>query len=445
MTEEGHISEKRRDVASVPRISRLWPFPHVYYGWAIVIAGFAASFAEVPVNGPVIGVFITPIQDELGWSRFDLALGFTIGSTVGALSSAIVGRLVDRYGARVVVTVAGLLITGALVGLSQIQEPWQFWALFGLGRGSATAGVGIGTSVAIGKWFYRRRGRMLAIKAIGHRIGQVVLPLGIVAIMSAWSWRTAFIASAGITALLLVLPVALLLRRQPEDFGLAPDGAVTERERRESDSEVSWTLREARRTRAFWLIVGFTVGGPFVLGATNFHMVANFQDRGLSDALSVSVLSVFAAVSALSLLPLGLLLERIHVRHGAVMMSLFLIAAMAVIRVADTYAQALAFAVLFGLATGLRGIVDSLLVVNYFGRGSLGTIRGFIRTWTIISTIGPLFAGYTRDVTGTYSTTFLVFGAVAALMLVTMLFATPPRRPERHEPGADLGGVSAAP
>jgi MFS family permease len=429
----------------VPRISPWWPFPHVYYGWAIVVASFAASFAEVPVNGPVIGVFITPIQEELGWSRFTLALGFTTGSVVGALSSAIAGRLVDRYGARVIVTIAGVLIFCALVGLSAIQEPWQFWALFGLGRGSAQAGVGIGTSVAVGRWFYRRRGRMLAIKAIGHRIGQVVLPLGIVAVMAAWSWRAAFIASAGIAALLLVLPAALLLRRQPEDFGLAPDGAVTERERREAKSEVSWTLREARRTRAFWLIVAFTVGGPFVLGATNFHMVANFQDRDLSAALAVSVLSVFAAVSALSLLPLGLLLERIQVRHGAMMMALLLIASMAVIRVADTYAMAMAFAVLFGLTTGLRGIVDSLLVVSYFGRGSLGTIRGFVRTWTIISTIGPLFAGYTRDVTGSYSTTFLVFGAVAALMLLAMAFATPPKRPGQHEPRGELREASAGP
>ena len=441
MTGKARPKTEQRGSALVPGLPRLWPSHRLYYGLAIVAVGFAASFAEVPVNGPVIGVFITPIQDELGWSRFTLALGFTVGSTAGALSSAVVGRLVDRYGPRVVVTIAGVLIACALVGLSAIQEPWQFWAFFGLGRGSAIAGVGIGTSVAVGKWYFRQRGRMTAIKAIGHRIGQVVLPLVTVAVMAVSSWRTAFLAGAGIAAVLIVLPAAFLLRRQPEDFGLAPDGAEQERARLESGQEVSWTLQEARRTRSFWLVVAFIVGGPFVLGATNFHMVANFQDRGLSDALSVSVLSVFAAVSALSLLPIGLLVERIHVRHGAMMMSVLLVAAMALLSVADTYPQALAFAVLFGIATGFRGIVDSLLVVSYFGRESLGTIRGFVRAFTIIGTIGPLFAGYTRDVSGSYTTTFLFFAAVAVLMFTAIFFATPPRKPGED---AAVDGTGAA-
>jgi MFS family permease len=251
----------------------------VYYGWAIVVAAFAASFGEVPVNGPVIGVFIKPMQDELGWSRGTIAMGFTIGSIVGALSSAMVGRAVDRYGARVIVVASGVLIATALVGLSMIQEPWQFWVLFGLGRGAALAGVGIGTSVAVGKWFYRRRARMLAIKGIGHRTGQVVMPVVIVAIMSVADWRTAFIVSGGIAVLLIVVPSLLYFRKSPEDAVDVTGQLSGVNEMTDVNLEVSWTLEEARRTRSFWLIVCFTVGTPFVLGATNLHLVANFQDR----------------------------------------------------------------------------------------------------------------------------------------------------------------------
>ena len=415
--------------ASTPRF---WPFKRAYYGWAVVLASFVASFGEVPVNGPVIGVFIRPMQEELGWSRGTIALGFMIGSIVGALSSAIVGWLVDRYGARLVVVIAGVLITVSLLGLSTIQEPWQFWVLFGLGRGAAISGVGIGTTVAVGKWFYRRRARMLAIKGIGHRTGQVVFPVFILAIMSVADWRMAFAASAGVAALLITLPALLYLRKQPEDMGLMPDGATQSEELHELDPEVSWTLQEARRTRAFWLIVVFTVSTPFVLGATNLHLVANFQDRGLSDVLAVSVLSVFAAVSALSMLPVGLLLEHMHVRHGAMLMTILLMASMLLISVADSYAEALLFAVLFGVTTSMRGIIETLLIANYFGRRSLGTIRGFARMWTVISTIGPVFGGFTRDITGTYTLTFLVFAAVAGLMFLTMLFATQPVKPDHR-------------
>jgi MFS family permease len=412
---------------------RSWPFRRVYYGWAIVIASFAASFGEVPVNGPVIGVFIKPMQDELGWSRGTIAMGFTIGSIVGALSSAMVGRAVDRYGARVVVVASGVLIATALVGLSMIQEPWQFWMLFGLGRGAALAGVGIGTSVAVGKWFYRRRARMLAIKGIGHRTGQVVMPVVIVAIMSVADWRTAFIASGGIAALLIVVPSLLYFRKSPEDAVDVTGQISGINEMIDVNQEISWTLEEARRTRSFWLIICFTVGTPFVLGATNLHLVANFQDRGFSDAFAVSVLSIFALVAACSMLPAGLLLEQIPVRYGGMLMTIILMASMLLISFADTYVEAMVFAVLFGVATGMRGIIETLLVANYFGRASLGTIRGHVRTWTILSAIGPVFGGFTRDSTGSYTMTFLVFGVVAGLMFLTMLFAIPPVKPDTGE------------
>jgi MFS family permease len=327
--------------------------------------------------------------------------------------------------------ISGLLIAAALLGLSTIQEPWHFWLLFGLGRGAALAGVGIGTSVALGKWFYRRRARVLAIKGIGHRTGQVVFPILIVTVMSVSDWRMAFVVSSGIVAVLIALPSLLYLRKQPEDMGLMPDGVVESEASAERDTEVSWTLQEARHTRAFWLIVAFTVGTPFVLGATNLHLVANFQDRGFSDGFAVSVLSVFAAISALSMMPMGLLLEHIHVRHGGMLMTMLLMAAMLVISVADSYWEAMIFALLFGLATGMRGIIETLLIANYFGRGSLGTIRGFARTWTVFSTIGPVFGGYTRDFTGSYTLTFLVFAAAAGIMFLLMVFAKPPVKPDR--------------
>jgi MFS family permease len=419
------------DSSPNPRIPSQWPFKRLYYGWAIVLASFTATFGEVPVNGPVIGVFIKPIQNELGWSTGTISLGFTIGSIIGALSSVIVGRLVDRYGARLIVAISGALIAMALLGLATIQEPWQFWIFFGLGRGAALSGVGIGTSVAVGKWFYRRRARMLAIKGIGHRVGQVVFPLIIVTVIAVADWRLAFVVSAVIAAVLVIVPTLLYMRKDPEDVGITPDGDLSNQELTDLKDEISWTLSEARCTRAFWMIVLFTVGTPFVLGATNLHLVANFQDRGFSDTLAVSILSVFAIVSALSMLPAGLLLERIHVRHGGMLMTALLVVSMLLVAVADTYTEAIVFAVLFGLATGMRGIIETLLVVNYFGRGSLGTIRGFTRMWTVISTIGPVFGGFTRDFTGTYTLTFLVFAIASGLMFLTMLFATPPMKPNQ--------------
>lgn len=433
------------DPSHPPRsLPRVWPFKGTYYGWAIVAAGFAASFGEVPAFGPILGIFIHPIEEELGWTRATIAWGFLIGSVTGALASIVVGRFVDRYGSRVVVAIAGVLITGALLGLSAINEPWQFWLFFGIARGSAVAGVEIGTSVAIAKWFYRKRARTLGLKGVGQRTGQALAPFLILAVMSASDWRTSYVVLAGFSAVLITIPSLLLIRRQPEDFGLEVDGGVVASNGGISPApEVSWTLAEARRTKAFWLLVFFTVCTPFVQGATNLHLVANFQDQGLSDFAAVSVLSVFAWSSALSIMPMGFLLERIHVRFGGMLQAIVLFASMAIVLVADTYIEAVAFAILFGMAAGMRNIVETLLFANYFGRASLGSIRGFAAPFRAIGPIGPVLAGFVRDETGSYSIAFIIFLGVATLMLLAMILATPPPLPRKTVPDpqdAALGG-----
>ena len=389
----------------------------------------------MPGFGPVLGVFVTPIQEELGWGRTTIATGFLIGSVAGAAASYVTGKLVDVYGPRVVVAAAGACIALAMVGLSTIQEPYQFWAYFGLARGSAIAGVEIGTSVAVAKWFVRQRGRALAFKAVGQRSGQAVLPILIFLIMDASDWRTAYVALSGFVTVVIIAPALLLLRRQPEDHGLLPDGdAPPSSDVRASASgsavaaEVSWTLQEARRTRAFWLITVFLMCTPFVQGATNLHMVANFQDQGLPDWQAVSIASVFAATSALSIVPIGFVLERVHVRIGALVQAVLVLASMLLLLVADTYPLALLWALLFGVGAGMRNVVEVMLVANYFGRESLGAIKGFTAPFRAVSPLGPVLAAFIRDETGSYAWAFTLFAVVAVVMFALMVFAQQPRK-----------------
>ncbi|NIO11200.1 MAG: MFS transporter, partial [Deltaproteobacteria bacterium] len=312
--------------------------------WAIVIAALVASFGSVPVFGPVLGVFIVPMQQELGWSRATISLAFTIGSMTGSVATFVIGSLLDRYGARIIVACTGTIIAGAMLGLAVMDQPWQFWLFFGMGRGAALAGIQVGTSVAIANWFVRKRGRAIAIKGIGLRFGQATFPLIIFAIMAVSNWRYAYLALAGLTFLCIVVPSSLYIRRRPEDMGLYPDGMPPElqptdgpasssniTQRRRQGYEESWTLAEARRTPAFWLIVLFTILSPFALGSLNLHMVANFQDQGIPSGVAVSILSIFAATSSLTVLPWGFLTERIHVRYACMIMCGFQLLSIALI------------------------------------------------------------------------------------------------------------------
>ncbi|MCH7607020.1 MAG: MFS transporter [Chloroflexi bacterium] len=425
-------------------IPRLWPFKRAFYGWAVVAASSAAVFSQVPMYGPVISVFVKPIGDELGWSRGEIALAFTTGTLVGLALSGLVGKQLDRYGARAAVVVAGMIVAGVLVGLAFMQEVWQFWLLFGSGRAAALAGINLGTSVAVVNWFVRRRGRAVGFLSMSLRGGQALFPLLIVAIIAGYSWRHAFGVLAVISLVFVVTPAWLFLRRRPEDMGLLPDGDPPPPERapdgpaaaagrrapsRARPDEVSWTLAEARRTRAFWLLVVATMSVVFAQTAVNLHAVASFQDRGIADAFAGIFVFVYAGTAAVSSVPFGMLADRIHIRWVLVLGTLFFCASIAVLIAADSVPAALLFAVLYGLGAGGWTIGYSLLFANYFGRGHVGAVRGFSQVVSSpVGAVGPLLAGYLHGVTGDYTLSFQIMLGSFAVVLVALLLAKPPRQ-----------------
>ena len=396
-----------------------------------------------PMFGPVLGVFFSSIEEDLGWDRTTIALAFTIGSMTGSLFQVLIGRLLDKYGARMVVVAAGTIIALSMISLSRMQEPWQFWISFGLGRGSALAGIQVGTSVALSNWFLQRRGRVTAIRGVGQRTGQALLPVAIVSIMAIAGWRMAFLSLAGVSALLIILPAALFIRRKPEDLGMTLENlSVQELEdmrQRPSGGggrfarnvrDVSFTLAEARKTRAFWILLFYFMVDRFALGSINLHMVINFEDKGIAPVLAALTLSIFAATSAATGLPWGLVFERIHVRYGAMIMSFILLLSALVLLVADNFFLAVVFALLFGLAVGAGTIIESLLWADYFGREHLGAIRGFGAPFRLLSPTGPTLTAFLFDRTGSYTLPFSVFAVIFVLMMIAMYFADPPVKPE---------------
>ena len=421
-----------------------WPFKKVYYGWGIVGAAMVATFASAPMFGPVLGVFVKPMGDDLGWSRATIALAFTIGTLAGTLLSAAVGAYLDRHGARGIMIISGMVVAGCLLGMALMTEPWHHWVAFGGGRAIAIAGTQFGTTIAVANWFIRRRGRAMGFAGAGLRIGQAVLPMMLYAIIATWTWRHGFVALAALALVFIVVPSAVYIRRRPEDMGLYPDGIPPEaapvgggggsQANARRGIEESWTLREAIRTRALWLVVLATGGTLFVNGSVNLHAVANFQDRGIHPALAVSITAIFAATSVVATFGFGFLTERIHVRYGAMAASLLYLAAMVVIINAETYPMAVFFAIVFGAANGGWTTGERLLLANYFGRRHLGSIRGFAAPLRgLVSPFGAVIAGLVRDNTGSYNQAFLMFAVMSLVVFMAMLLAPPPRKPAARE------------
>lgn len=409
------------------RLSKLWP-RRVFYGWAIVYVSFLISIAQVPMYGPVFSVFVKPIEEELGWSRSTITMAFVAGSAGGSLMAAVIGSALDRYGSRGVMAWTGLIVAMGLLGVAAMSEPWHFWVAYGAARAAAVAGVSLGTTVAVANWFVRMRGRAMAIRAAGQRGGQAIVPLLILPVLLLAGWRESFVVFAVASVLLITIPSLVWIRRRPEDFGLEPDGAVMPNSNaaQASANEHSWTLGQVRSSRTLWmLIIGMSTGIAAHI-AINVHAVANFQDKGMSDGLAVTIVSVFTGVAALSMAGWGLLLERIHVRFVTMIsLSLFVIS-LAVVLVAETYLLALVFAVLFGLGTGGWTVSQMIMIPNYFGRLHAGSIKGFIAPIEgLVGISGPLIAAYIFDTTKSYDYAFV--GAIAAFVIgiAAFYFAKP--------------------
>jgi sugar phosphate permease len=426
-----------RPSSSQANVPFLWPFKRAFYGWGIVSVSMLVTFAHAPMYGPMLAIFVKPIGDDLGWSRTTIALAFTIGSFSGSMLSGVVGGLFDRYGGRGIIALSGMVVAGAMLGLAVMTDPWHFWALIGVGRGVAIAGINLGTSVMIAKWFIRMRGRAMAIGGSGVRIGQAALPFLAHAIIVTQGWRSAYVVLAVLTALLVTIPALIYMRRKPEDLGLLPDGDDPNADpndarmegRRQLRLEEAWTLKEAIREPSLWLVVLVLAAGAFALTAVNLHLTASFQDRGISAVLAVTVTAIYTGVSAVSMIVWGFAIERIHARYLTMAVSLIYIVSMVVMLQANTFPVALAFVLMFGVATGGWTVLHNVLIADYFGRHSVGAIRGFTMPFTgFINPLGPLLAGWLRDTHGDYNMAFIIFIGVFVLMFVSMLLAVPPRR-----------------
>jgi MFS family permease len=418
-----------------PRISRFWPFKHVYYGWAVLLAGAFSSFAMVPTQGPIVGIFNQPMRDDLGWSATDISLAFVIGSVSGGFISSMTGRVLDRRGPRLVSVIAGIIVATAMVAISRMTEPWHWWVLFGIARATAASGAQLATLVGLASWFVRKRGRVVGLLGVGQRGGQFLMPLPLVGIMAMSTWREAWIVLAVVVIVLQVLPSAALYRHRPENYGLLPDGAEAPPDAGDGAAKVevvehSWTLSQAKRTRTLWLLI-FAQGGVILcLNATNLHAAAHLQDRGLSLLQAGMVTTIFAGASLLTVLPWGFALERFHVRTLGLISTAMLVGAMVMVSIADSFAIAALFGLTYGIAIGAWTVVSRMLFANYFGRRNFGTIRGFAAPlMAIVNPAGPLLAAWFRDTRGEFDLAFYFFAGVFAMSFVAFLLATPLKNP----------------
>ena len=429
-----------RLVAPLPALRR----PRVFYGWYVVGALFMTNFAVHATGMFSFGVFLRPISEDLEVSRGALSWALTVRLLASGVTSLLIGRLLDRHGARLLIPVAAAVAGTAMLTLGLVEHFWQFFLLFTVvGLSGVTAPGNLLTTVPVAKWFVHKRGRATSFASAGLGIGGTVFAPVHTLLIDSFGWRTAWVAS-GVILMVIVIPITLtFVRRTPEDMGLRPDGARDEApfdspqgapSPARSQEEAAWTVREALRTATLWKVLFVYMFVAFSVGGFMVHRMPFWEDRGFDRTLIAATFALDAAVFFVAILTAGFLVERFSPRYvGAVAMTGQLTGVVLTILFDATWALwAAAFAV--GAGAGTNAVVQVHIWPTYYGRAFIGAIRGIVLPTTLAGqALGAPFAGYVFDAFGTYMPAFWTSAALIVTASLLLASAAPPRLPARIE------------
>jgi len=416
----------------------------IFYGWYIVGVGFLANVASSFALASTLSIFLKPLTSELAVSRGVFSLLRSGEGIIGACLAPLVGTLVDRYGGRWLMAIGTTIVGIGYFFLGHVDSFSQFAAirLALVSFGDAIMGYMV-VNVVISQWFVRRRGRALAFTSMGVGFAKVCMPVVAAWLLLTLGWRQTWTVFGVLTIALLVLPALLIVRRRPEDMGLFPDGASEPgiepgsfggkkqfaEDHPANPSETVWTRAEAVRTSAFWLLViTFGISSVGVTGL-NLHVYPYVTDIGHSPVVAASVMSVIASMQLGSPLAWGFLAERIDPRIAAMLR--FIVQGIGLGLAISTSNLICLYAgfFLYGIGLGGNMVLPDLLWANYFGRRSLGRIRGMgLLISQVLAAFGPPFFGFLFDATGGYGLSFALFGAALATSAVLSLMLRAPRK-----------------
>lgn len=412
-----------------------------FYGWVIVAIGFLTAFMSVALIWAV-GVFAVPMIEELGWSRSAIFGAINVRSYMAIIMSPLLGRFFDtERGPQVLTLVAGLGICASVLPIAWVREEWQFLLLFGVLGGIASAAQGgqiVGAIVP--KWFVRKRGTAMAWATMGSAVSAFVVPPAVALLIEWVSWRPTWGVLAAITLLVAAVP-ALLVRRQPEDVGLRPDGdggpAPDGRQpAAPGPAEASYTLRQAASTPLLYLLAGAVAIGSLSNTGLPVSLVSIYTDKGLPRELAVAGFSIYGLFSVVGRFFWGYFVNRYHVRWVLIAVAVQGVVATPLFLVLDGPAS-LVCAALVGLGIGGQIGFAQMVWPAYYGRAHLGAITGVTRPATaLVMGSGSGMMALSADLTGSYAAGLWAITASWAVAAVGLWLARPPlQRPDRGAAG----------
>jgi MFS family permease len=417
----------------------------LYYGWSVLLVAAAAMVGTLPGRTQGLGLVTEPLLADLRIDRITYAQLNFWATVVGAAGALGIGRVLDRFGSRVVLTAVAVALGVVVCLMSQTASFVALAVWITLTRALGQSALSVVSLAMVGHWFVRRIDTAMAVYSVVMSVGFMIAFPVMGSVIQRFGWRQAWLL-LGLGLACGLAPLAMLVaRRSPESIGLAPDGDQVEESAavrgpaetagRLPDASTrgeveGYTWREAIRYPAFWIFAGGASLYGLVASGIGLFNESVLAERGFSADVYYQSLAV-TALTALAGNFLGGWLARL-VRLGALLAASLAILTGGLLALPHlaTTSHVMIWASAMGLGGGIVMVLFFSVWPRVFGRRHLGRIQGIAQAMTVLaSALGPLLLAWCLAWTGSYAAMFRVLAGVIGLTAAGALVVTLPPRP----------------
>lgn len=325
--------------------------PGFFYGYIIVLVALGIQMVSWGMFNS-FGVFFKPLLSEFGWSRATISGAISLNILLSGLVGVIAGVLNDRSGRpRMIVTACGLFFGLGYLLMSQLNTIWQLYLFYGIVVGIGLSATDVVLLSTIARWFVKKRSTMSGIMKVGAGMGIFIMPLVINKLIFTYDWRTSCII-LGTLALVFITLTAQLLRRDPFQKGLLPDGKETLTSDHQDSTKEGLSFLEATHTRQFWGICAIYLITVFCALTILTHITLHAIDIGISAANGASLLSTIGGASIVGRLVMGNAGDRIGPKRAMTICFFILVAILSWLQFSQELWMLYLFSTVYGFTHG---------------------------------------------------------------------------------------------